>query len=86
MEVLFSQRFQKERHGLPKQANFALTKALKFFFSDPKHPSLQVKKLPGTEKWYARVNRAYRFTYQIEGKTITLRRVGTHDILSRERN
>jgi len=86
MEILFSARFQKERNSLPKQVNVALTKVLKFFVSDPRHPSLQAKKLPGTDKWYARIDRAYRFTYQINDEVIILRRVGTHEILTRERN
>jgi len=86
MELLFSPRFQKERLSLPKHVSFELDKALKFFVSDPRHPSLRAKKLPDTNYWYARIDRAYRFTYSIEGETVTLRRVGTHDILTRERH
>jgi len=33
------------------------------------------------EIWEGRITKSYRFTYQIEGDTYVLRRVGTHDIL-----
>lgn len=34
--------------------------------------------------WEARVSLSYRFTYQMEGDRLVLRRIGTHDILKRE--
>ena len=44
-----------------------------------------MEKISGTAIWYARVSRAYRFTFQFEADVITLRRVGTHAILAKER-
>lgn len=85
MKLLFTQPFQRDYRVLPPDVKRALSKALKFLLSNPRHPSLQAKKIPGTEIWYARTSRAYRFTFQLEGETVTLRRVGTHAILSRER-
>lgn len=64
---------------------WVLDKALGFLLENPHHPSLRSKKLPGTEIWYARITRAYRFTFIIEGDVITLRRAGTHAILKKER-
>jgi len=84
--IVFLGRFHKDGYGLPKAIQKKLDKVLEIFRNNYRHPSLQTKKLPGTDFWYARVDRAYRFTYQIEGETIILRRVGTHDILNRERD
>lgn len=52
--------------------------------TDPRHPSLQVKKMqPKTRGIFeARVTRSFRMTFTLEGEAILLRRVGTHDILT----
>ncbi len=63
----------------------ALDKTLKLLLNNARHPSLQAKKLPGTEIWYARISRDYRVTFQYAKDFIILRRAGTHDILNRER-
>ena len=36
-----------------------------------------------TDVWECRINKSYRFTFQVDNKTITLRTVGTHDILNK---
>ena len=77
--------FRRDYQSLQKEIQVALEKALGLLLTDPRHHSLRSKKLPGTDFWYARITRGYRFTFQVEGQTITLRRVGTHDILSKER-
>lgn len=85
MYLVFSEPFKRDRKKLPLEVQEPLDKALKFLLLDPHYPSLQSRKLPGTDLWYARITKAYRFTFQIDGQTITLRRAGTHDILSAER-
>ncbi len=85
MRLIFTDPFQRDYQALPADVQRALSKALKFLLSNPRHPSLRARKIPGTEIWYARAGRAYRFTFQLEGDTVTLRRAGTHAILSRER-
>ena len=85
MKLVFTEPFKKDYEDLPAKVRSALDKALVFLITSPRHPSLRAKKLPSTEIWYARVSRNYRFTFQHAGDFIILRRVGTHDILQRER-
>lgn len=85
MKVIYTEPFQKDYEELSTRVQRALDKALKFLLENPHHPSLQVKKLLGTSIWYARITKAYRFTFQYKDGNVTLRRAGTHDILSRER-
>ncbi len=85
MKLLFTAPFQHDYQRLPLRIQRALDKALGFLSVNREHPSLRVKKLPGTAFWYGRVTRAYRFTFQFENDAIILRRVGTHDILGRKR-
>lgn len=85
MMVIFTELFRYDYNDLPANIQRALDKALKFLLENPHHPSLRAKRLPGTLVWYARVSRAYRFTFQFEADVIILRHVGTHDILKKER-
>ena len=86
MILVPTRKFLDDAGGLQERTKKLLKKSLDLLLSDHRHPSLQSKKLPGTDYWYARIDRAHRFTYQIDGETITLRRVGTHAILAQERD
>ena len=61
-------------------------KALRFLADSPRHRSLRTKKMEGQRDpegrdiWGSRVSREYRFTFAFEGDTITLYRIGSHDI------
>lgn len=51
---------------------------------DLKHPSLEAKKLKGTNSvWEARASKSLRITFNLKGKLIILRTVGEHKILNR---
>ena len=85
MKIVFTDMFRRDYRDLPDHVQRALDKALKFLLGNSRHPSVRVKKLPGTEVWYGRATRAYRFTLQLNGDTCLLRRAGTHAILNSER-
>lgn len=85
MKLVFTDPFQRDYRTLPSEVQRALDKALKFLLQNPRHPSLRTKKIPGTEIWYARAGKAYRFTFQFRGELVTLRRVGTHAMITKER-
>ena len=86
MKLVFTAPFRRDYQSLPAKVQRALDKALVFLLANPRHPSLRAKKIQGTDIWYTRASRAHRFTFQLEGDTATLRRVGTHAILARERS
>ncbi len=49
--------------------------------SDPYHPSLRVRKLINSNDIFeARIDIHYRITFQKTEETLTLRKVGTHEI------
>lgn len=85
MKLFFTEPFKRDYAGLPANVKKALDKALKFLSLNPRHPSLRAKNLPGTDIAYARFSRAHRFTFQIRGDAVILRRAGPHEILNRER-
>lgn len=74
--------FTKQYGKLTPSIRKRTDEKFKLLLSDPYHPSLQIKKMQGFERiWEGRISRSYRFTFQIEGDTYVLRKVGKHEIL-----
>ncbi len=77
--------FRKDYKRLPKQIQVQVDKAITLLEQNPHHPSRHAKRIVGTrDVWEARVTLAYRLTFNWESGMVTLRRVGTHDILNKE--
>ncbi len=74
--------FAREYARLPQQLQQRVDRALELLLENPRHPSLQTKKMKGYEnRWEARVTHHYRLIFSIEADTYVLFRVGTHDLL-----
>lgn len=74
----FERGYKKLSSQFKQQVNHALLK----MESDLRHPSLNVKKIKGTQNiWEARASISLRITFSMEGNEICLRTVGQHDIL-----
>jgi addiction module RelE/StbE family toxin len=84
MKVAFTKPFKKDYQGLPGHIQKQVDTQIIRLLDNPKHPSLRMKKMEGHPSvWEARITGGYRLTFQIDGDTCLLRRVGTHDILKR---
>lgn len=82
MKLLFTRPFIKNYQALPHNIQRLTDKQLEFLLTNPQHPSLKIKKMEDPrEIWEGRITYSYRFTFQIEGDTYILRKIGTHDIL-----
>ena len=80
MRVLFTRRFRRAYLGLSLNDAEHTRKALGFMSENLRHPSLQVKKIQGTENiWEARAGLSLRITFEMNEDTIILRNVGRHD-------
>jgi mRNA interferase RelE/StbE len=65
---------------LPPAQRERLDKALRLLVEDRRHPALQVKRVRGLEGvWEARASLSLRITFVMNGDTIILRNVGSHD-------
>ncbi|MDO9463856.1 MAG: hypothetical protein Q7J67_00915 [bacterium] len=68
----------------PDIKNIVLNK-LDIFIKNPNHPSLRIKKIKGTDNiWEMSITKNYRITFTPVGNTKILRKVGTHNILSKQ--
>jgi len=84
MRLAFTKNFVRDYRKLPQQIQKLTNKQLEFLLSNPKHPSLNIKKMQDPRNiWEARITKSYRFTFQIEKDTYILRKVGTHSILTK---
>ena len=84
MRVAREPRFVREFTALPAVIQERAQQKLALFLRNPRHPSLQVKKMEGRGGvWECRITKGYRFTFEIVGDLYKLRRIGTHDILKR---
>jgi len=82
MKVQTTRPFDRDYAGLPDAVKTQVDKQIALLLSNPRHPSLRLKRMRGTEGiWEARVSRGYRMTLNIAGDIFILRWVGAHDIL-----
>lgn len=81
-----TERFKKSVLELDRRTREKLKKQLELLVSNPRHPSLAVKKIKGTRSIFeARVNDFYRFTFEYGEKgEIILRVVGPHNAAIRK--
>ena len=82
MKIQTTSPFDRDYGGLPESIKEQTDKQLSLFLDNLHHLSLRVKKIKGYPKiWEGRIPKNYRFTFQIEGETYILRRIGTHNVL-----
>lgn len=75
-----TERFLKAYRSLQPSIRAKVDKALRLLASDPRHPSLQLKLMQGTDHiWEARVDLRHRMTLEIHDEYTLLRNVGKHD-------
>lgn len=81
MKIIRLARFKKAYQKLPPETQKKVDKALILLLSNPRHPSLQVRRLESDPaKWYLRVDLHHRLTFEIdEENNYVLRNVGQHD-------
>ena len=85
MILQYYRSFRTDYERLPKDTQSLVDKAILLLETNPRHPSLQVKKMKGPKHvWEGRASISCRFTFEWEGNVITLRRVGSHDTLKKE--
>lgn len=81
LRPVLTERFKKSALELEPGIREKLKKQIGLLASNPRHPSLRVKKVKGTGAIFeARVDGEHRFTFEFgEAREIILRVVGAHD-------
>jgi len=80
MNFIETARFKRAYKSLPDEAKVRAKETLRKLADNPRHPSLQVKKIKGTNDiWETRVSLDYRITFQMIKEFFILRNIGHHD-------
>lgn len=80
MKIAKTESFVKGYQKLPKSIQNKADKQFILLCNNLRHPSIRAKKLEGyLDMWEGRINRSYRFIFQIENDIIILVRIGPHD-------
>lgn len=78
--IRFTPRAKKQQSKLQKPTQQKLLKQLIFLMQDCHHPSLYTKRKQGENRWEARIDYHYRFTFEVQEQTIINLSVGMHDV------
>ncbi len=80
MKLHFTKPFIRDYRRLSTSLQKRVDKQLSLLLQDLRHSSLRAKKIDSRRGiWRARITDAVRFTFEIEGDTYILRRVGGHN-------
>lgn len=79
MIVCYTDRFDRQYRALPEQLKARVDKQIRFLAENLRHPSLRAKKYDESRGlWQARVDRRYRFYFEVQGDTCILLSVIPH--------
>lgn len=82
-KITATRHFNKAFARLPKNIRETTYDKLDLYLSNPKHPSLRIKRIKGAEGiWEMSVTMNYRLTFEVLANEIYLRKIGTHAILN----
>jgi mRNA interferase RelE/StbE len=81
VKIRRTESFLKDYRKLSPEIRQRVDKQLTLLLGNPRHPSLRLKKIKGTDKLEMRVTKGYRITMRLDRDVLELRRVGTHDLL-----
>jgi mRNA interferase RelE/StbE len=80
MNLVISPLFKEKVTTFSPKVKELIKKKLELFMDNPKHPSLQSKKIEGKDSIFeSRINLEIRFTWQYGEDCIILRNIGYHD-------
>lgn len=81
MTIRFSKPFVKQYHKLPEAIQKKVDRTIELMEENLNHPSLKVHKMVNSRDIYeGRVDIHHRVTFEIDNKTVIMRKVGTHEI------
>ena len=79
MRLFYTRRFEQSYDEAPEDVQRAFAKQAQFLAANLRHPSLKAKKYDeANDIWQARVNRNWRFYFQIKGETYFLLDIVPH--------
>ncbi|KKU92303.1 MAG: hypothetical protein UY21_C0002G0002 [Microgenomates group bacterium GW2011_GWA1_48_10] len=79
MTIVLTRTAEKQIEKLPQNLQNKLAKQFNFLKENSLHPSLRARKKSGSNEYEARIDLHYRFSYEVQEKTVIILAVGPHD-------
>ena len=79
INLVFTPKFKKQYQKLPQNIQQKFTKQLKLLAENYRHHSLRTRKMAGIDKFEARIDLHYRFTFEATQGSIIFITIGSHD-------
>lgn len=79
--LVLTERVRQDYKLLPPGIQKKFKKQLRFLAENPKHPSLQVHRIRGTDYWEFYLDASYRGVFRQEGNTYYLLAAGPHKVV-----
>ena len=79
--LVLTDRVKKDYKSLPTSIQKKFKKQLRFLAADPRHPSLQIHRIRGSDYWEFYVDIAYRCVFRREGDKFYLLAAGPHKVI-----
>lgn len=79
IKYALSKNANQQLQKLPRKIQRKFIKQLNFLLQNQKHPSLRSRRMSGSEKFEARIDRKNRFTYLAQNDEILIITIGPHD-------
>ena len=83
--IAIEPEFLPQYDELPKDIRKKFRKQIALLKENPKHPSLKIHRLEGSDYWEFYVDDFYRCVFKQEGTVYKLYFVGTHTLIDRFR-
>lgn len=79
LNIKFTKQSQDTYKKLQTNIRKKLEKQVLLLSTNFRHPSLRAKKMGAMNRFEARIDRKYRFTFILEKETVTILTIGPHD-------
>ncbi|KKQ97702.1 MAG: hypothetical protein UT24_C0023G0008 [Candidatus Woesebacteria bacterium GW2011_GWB1_39_12] len=79
MNLVFTKQAEKLYQKLPSVIQKKVDRQFGFLLENYRHPSLRTRKMGGEEKFEARIDKHYRFTFITVEEDIVILTIGPHD-------
>jgi mRNA-degrading endonuclease RelE of RelBE toxin-antitoxin system len=79
ISYVLSKNAHQQLQKLPRNIQRKFLKQLNFLLQNQKHPSLRSRKMSGSDKYEARIDRKNRLTYLSQKGEILIITIGPHD-------
>ena len=81
VEIILTERVKRDYRKLSSDIQQKFKKQLRFFAANPRHPSLQIQRIRGTEYWEFYIDIAYRGVFRREGSMVFILAAGPHKVI-----